>query len=111
MGMIPKNMAYASKKSQPQNQSLAMEENSNIDTDNAIEDGQTNDLQNTMPTASDMEDATKENSIVQILSTNPEDAGEPVRVMPSPPTTTYAKDIHYPQTTLHGIFSSKEIFF
>lgn len=55
--------------------------------------------------------ATREDSIVQILSTNPEDAGKPVRVEPTTPKTTYSKDIYFDQTTLHGIFSSKELYF
>lgn len=54
---------------------------------------------------------TREDSIVQILSTNPEDANEPVNVEPSFADTTYTKDVYFDQTTLHGIFSSKELFF
>ncbi len=74
----------------PENEETASTQNSNVDV---------------------LEDATKEDSIVQILSTNPEDANEPVRVAPVYPETTYAKDIYFSQTTLHGIFSSKELFF
>lgn len=58
-----------------------------------------------------LEDASRETSIVNILSTNPEDAGEPVRVRPSHPNTTYTEDIFFTQTTLQGIFSSNELFF
>lgn len=59
----------------------------------------------------DEEKASREDSIVQILSTNPEDANDPVIVEPTFPETTYTKDIYFEQTTLHGIFSSKELFF
>lgn len=61
--------------------------------------------------ADDLEDAKREDSIIKILSTNPEDAGEPVRTKPSYPKTTYTQDIFYTQTTLQGIFSSNELFF
>jgi hypothetical protein len=66
---------------------------------------------NQMNETEDFEEETRENSIVQILSTDPEDAGEPVRAEPVFTTTTYTKDIYFEQTTLHGIFSSKELFF
>lgn len=56
------------------------------------------------------ENASREDSIVSILSANPEDAGEPVRIQPSYPKTTYYKDVFYNQTTLQGIFSSNELF-
>jgi hypothetical protein len=59
----------------------------------------------------DEEEATREDSIVQILSTNPEDAGEPLRVKPDFSDTTYTKDVFFSQSTLHGIFSSNELFF
>lgn len=59
----------------------------------------------------DLENATREDSIVQILSTNPNDAGEPVRVRPSHIDTTYKNDVFFSQTTLQGIFSSNELFF
>lgn len=61
--------------------------------------------------AMDEEDPTREDSIVQILSNNPEDADTPVSVEPSVAETSYTKDIYFDQTTLHGIFSSKELFF
>lgn len=59
----------------------------------------------------DLDEATRENIIAQILSMNPEDAGEPVRELPSHPKTTYSDDVFYTQTTLQGIFSSNELFF
>lgn len=58
-----------------------------------------------------LEDASREDNIAQILSTNPEDAGEPLRIMPTHSNTTYQKDIFFTQTTLQGIFSSNELFF
>ena len=56
-------------------------------------------------------EASREDAISQILSTNPEDAAEPARTMPDHPKTTYTEDIFFTQTTLHGIFSSNELFF
>ena len=56
-------------------------------------------------------EASREDAISQILSTNPEDAAEPARTMPDHPKTTYNEDIFFTQTTLHGIFSSNELFF
>ncbi len=58
-----------------------------------------------------VEEASREDSIVSILSANPEDASDPVRIKPDYPSTTYSKDIFYNQTTLQGIFSSNELFF
>ncbi|WP_099468397.1 cellulose biosynthesis cyclic di-GMP-binding regulatory protein BcsB [Konateibacter massiliensis] len=57
------------------------------------------------------EDATREDAIVHILSSNPEDAQAPVEQEPTLPDTTYTKDIYFDQTTLKGIFSTKELFF
>lgn len=59
----------------------------------------------------DEEGPSREDAIVQILSNNPEDADAPVKAEPSVTETTYTKDVYFDQTTLHGIFSSKELFF
>ena len=55
--------------------------------------------------------ASREEAIVSILSGNPEDAGEPNTTRPIVENTTYMKDVSFPDTTLHGIFSSTELFF
>ena len=59
----------------------------------------------------DAEDETREDSIIQVLTTNPEDAGEPVTICPTHEATTYSQNIFYSKTTLHGIFSSNELYF
>lgn len=56
-------------------------------------------------------DEAAEESMEQILSTNPEEAGDPADVMPEHAKTTYTENIFYSQTTLHGIFSSNELYF
>lgn len=62
-------------------------------------------------TGEDLENASRESNINAVLSTNPEDAGEPERVRPGYGYTTYTQEVFYPQTTLQGIFSSSELFF
>lgn len=53
----------------------------------------------------------REELIANVLNTNPEDAGEPNRVRPEHSDTAYTKDTMFTSTTLHGIFSSSELFF
>ncbi len=53
----------------------------------------------------------KEEAIAMVLSGNPEDAGEPNTVKPTIQKTAYTQDVTFPETTLHGIFSSTELFF
>ncbi len=53
----------------------------------------------------------REEAIVSILSGNPEDAGEPNTIRPTVKKTSYTKDVSFTETTLHGIFSSSEVFF
>lgn len=53
----------------------------------------------------------KEEAIALVLSGNPEDAGEPNTVKPTVKETAYTQDVTFPETTLHGIFSSTELFF
>lgn len=55
--------------------------------------------------------ASREEAIVSILSGNPEDAGAPNTVKPTVKHTSYTQDVSFPETTLHGIFSSTEVFF
>ncbi len=59
----------------------------------------------------DLEDATRESMIEGILSQNPEDAGDAIRVKPEVPRTTYTKDVSFSRTVMKGIFSSTELFF
>ncbi|BCN29941.1 cellulose biosynthesis cyclic di-GMP-binding regulatory protein BcsB [Anaeromicropila herbilytica] len=59
----------------------------------------------------DSKKATREQNISQILSTNPENAKEPNTSKPSVPNANYSKDISFSQTTLKGIYSSKDLFF
>jgi len=56
-------------------------------------------------------DVSQEEAIVSVLSKNPEDADEPNTVKPILMDTKYTQDITFPETTLHGIFSSTEIYF
>lgn len=56
-------------------------------------------------------DLSKEDAIALVLSGNPEDAGEPNTIKPTVKETAYTQDITFPETTLHGIFSSTELFF
>lgn len=59
----------------------------------------------------DLEEASRENAIMGILSENPEDSEEPVTVRPSVEETSYTKDVSFSKTTLQGIFSSSELYF
>jgi len=56
-------------------------------------------------------DVSQDEAIVSILSQNPEDADEPSTVKPVLKDTKYTQDITFKETTLHGIFSSTEIYF
>ena len=90
------------------------EQTTEEETQESQEEGREEDQESTTNLdydGADLGEATREDSIVQVLSTNPEDAGEPVRIEPSHPDTTYTEDIFYTQTTLQGIFSSNELFF
>lgn len=90
--------------------------NKNVVNEEQIK-GEANDSQEEAVVAFQGRDAinaeapTKEDSIVQILSNHPGDANHPVHVKPSVVETSYTKDVYFDQTTLHGIFSSKELFF
>ena len=61
--------------------------------------------------AEEAEKATREDNLQAVLAMNPEDAGEPELEKPVFDETTYTEDVFFPQTTLHGIFSSSELFF
>lgn len=58
-----------------------------------------------------LDSASREELVVGVLSSNPEEAPEPNRVKPEYPKTTYTQDITFSQTTLAGIYASSELFF
>jgi len=87
----------------------------NTDKTNATTDGSdgitSKKAANTKGLADEKDGATREDAIVKILDTNPEDAPKPITVNKVYPKTPYTRDVNFSQKTLQGIFSSTELFF
>lgn len=104
--LFPKAAEAAPKKSSTKAEEEATEREAEEADDNEASEEEGSAFSEEM-----LEDASRESNLQSILSTNPEDAGEPNREKPVYVDTTYTKDVFFPKTTLHGIFSSTELFF
>ena len=109
-----KIQASVDTKDEKMDESEASTEDSGEDSEAVTEDasGAEEGESSSLPVIKVDDSATsREEAIVNILSRNPEDAGEPNTVKPVVKRTSYTKDVTFPETTLHGIFSSSEVFF